>query len=204
MIESDKIKLASQQLASLSTEAINELLKDMANALEAGAEEILVANERDLSRMDSSDPKYDRLRLTHERLSAIASDCRNVASLPSPLGRILSQRTMPNGLEISRVSVPFGVIGVIYEARPNVTLDVTALCLKAGSAVILKGGSDAIYAGHELYNDAVKRVASAADVQMIYVSNAFHDTQKYLCVDGIHPNKAGQEKIAKTIVRAIV
>jgi glutamate-5-semialdehyde dehydrogenase len=115
----------------------------MANALEAGAEEILVANERDLSRMDSSDPKYDRLRLTRERIGAIASDCRNVASLPSPLGRILSQRTMPNGLEISRVSVPFGVIGVIYEARPNVTLDVTALCLKAGSAVILKGGSDA-------------------------------------------------------------
>lgn len=143
MIESDKIKLASQQLASLSTGAINELLEDMANALEAGTEEILVANERDLSRMDSSDPKYDRLRLTHERIGAIASDCRNVASLPSPLGRILSQRTMPNGLEISRVSVPFGVIGVIYEARPNVTLDVTALCLKAGSAVILKGGSDA-------------------------------------------------------------
>ncbi|MBO5871203.1 MAG: gamma-glutamyl-phosphate reductase, partial [Bacteroidaceae bacterium] len=116
MIESDKIKLASQQLAFLSTEAINELLKDMANALEAGAEEILKANEQDLSRMDSGDPKYDRLRLTRERIGAIASDCRNVASLPSPLGRILSQRTMPNGLEISRVSVPFGVIGVIYEA----------------------------------------------------------------------------------------
>jgi glutamate-5-semialdehyde dehydrogenase len=93
--------------------------------------------------MDASDPRYDRLLLTPERISAIASDCRNVATLPSPLGRVLSHRVLPNGLDVSRVSVPFGVIGVIYEARPNVTLDVTALCLKAGSAVILKGGSDA-------------------------------------------------------------
>lgn len=143
LMESEYIKLASRHLASLSTEAINTLLVDMANAVERGTDAILAANVHDLERMDPADPKYDRLRLTAERISGIAADCRNVASLPSPLGRVLSHRTLPNGLDISRISVPFGVIGVIYEARPNVTLDVAALCLKAGSAVVLKGGSDA-------------------------------------------------------------
>ena len=142
-MESEYIKLASRHLASLSTEAINTLLVDMANAVERGTDAILAANAHDLERMDPADPKYDRLRLTAERISGIAADCRNVASLPSPLGRVLSHRTLPNGLDLSRISVPFGVIGVIYEARPNVTLDVAALCLKAGSAVVLKGGSDA-------------------------------------------------------------
>ena len=142
-MESEFIKLASRHLASLSTEAINPLLVDMANAVERGTDAILAANAYDLERRDPADPKYDRLRLTAERISGIAADCRNVASLPSPLGRVLSHRTLPNGLDISRISVPFGVIGVIYEARPNVTLDVAALCLKAGSAVVLKGGSDA-------------------------------------------------------------
>lgn len=142
-MESEFIKLASRHLASLSTEAINTLLVDMANAVERGTDAILAANAHDLERMDPADPKYDRLRLTAERISGIAADCRNVASLPPPLGRVLSHRTLPNGLDISRISVPFGVIGVIYEARPNVTLDVAALCLKAGSAVVLKGGSDA-------------------------------------------------------------
>lgn len=142
-MESEYIKLASRHLASLGTEAINTLLVDMANAVERGTDAILAANAHDLERMDPADPKYDRLRLTAERISGIAADCRNVASLPSPLGRVLSHRILPNGLDISRISVPFGVIGVIYEARPNVTLDVAALCLKAGSAVVLKGGSDA-------------------------------------------------------------
>ena len=142
-MESEYIKLASRHLASLGAEAINSLLVDMADAVERSTETILAANAHDLERMDPADPKYDRLRLTAERISGIASDCRNVASLPSPLGRVLSHRILENGLDISRISVPFGVIGVIYEARPNVTLDVAALCLKAGSAVVLKGGSDA-------------------------------------------------------------
>lgn len=142
-MESEYIKLASRHLASLGAETINSLLVDMADAVERSTEAILAANAHDLERMDPADPKYDRLRLTAERISGIASDCRNVASLPSPLGRVLSHRVLENGLDISRISVPFGVIGVIYEARPNVTLDVAALCLKAGSAVVLKGGSDA-------------------------------------------------------------
>lgn len=142
-MEASYIKMASRNMASLSVEAVNSLLSDLADALEDSTDIILAANASDLARMDASDPRYDRLLLTPERISSIASDCRNVATLPSPLGRVLSHRVLPNGLDVSRVSVPFGVIGVIYEARPNVTLDVTALCLKAGSAVILKGGSDA-------------------------------------------------------------
>jgi glutamate-5-semialdehyde dehydrogenase len=94
--------------------------------------------------MDKADPKYDRLKLSEERIKGIASDIRNVASLPYPVGRILSETVRPNGLKISKISVPFGVIGIIYEARPNVTFDVFSLCLKSGNACILKGGSDAI------------------------------------------------------------
>lgn len=142
-MDSENIKRASRHLATMSVDAVNDLLMDMADSLQQNTTAILEANARDLSRMDASDPKYDRLRLTEERIAGMASDCRNVASLPSPLGRVLSHRVLPNGLDLSRVSVPFGVIGVIYEARPNVTLDVSSLCIKAGSAVILKGGSDA-------------------------------------------------------------
>lgn len=142
-MEWEYIRSASRRLATMAVEEVDSLLRDMADALERSAESILDANAEDLARMDASLPGYDRLRLTRERIACMAADCRNVAGLPSPLGRVLSRRVLPNGLELSRVSVPFGVIGVIYEARPNVTLDVTALCLKAGSAVILKGGSDA-------------------------------------------------------------
>lgn len=142
-MESEYIRSASRRLAAMPVEEVDSLLRDMADALERGAEAILDANAEDLARMDAALPGYDRLRLTRERIAGMAADCRNVAGLPSPLGRVLSRKILSNGLELSRVSVPFGVIGVIYEARPNVTLDVTALCLKAGSAVILKGGSDA-------------------------------------------------------------
>lgn len=137
------IKNASLQLARLTVEQKDALLRNMADAVEATIPSVLAANASDLSRMDVNDPKYDRLQLTEQRIRDIAADCRHVSQLPSPLGRKLIERTLPNGLRLERVSVPFGVIGVIYEARPNVTLDVTSLCLKAGSAVVLKGGSDA-------------------------------------------------------------
>ena len=143
MINSDKIKAAARRLNECSQEEINEVLLSMADALEKHIPEVLEANAIDLSRMDKANPMYDRLLLNEERLKGIAADTRKVATLPSPLGRILEERTLPNGLNVQRVSVPFGVIGVIYEARPNVTVDVAALCLKAGSACILKGGSDA-------------------------------------------------------------
>lgn len=139
-----KVLKASRSLNLVSVETINNVLNHVADAAIANSEAILVENAKDLARMDKSDPKYDRLKLTADRIAGIASDMRNVASLPSPVGRALMQATRPNGLKISKVSVPFGVIGIIYEARPNVTFDVFSLCLKSGNACILKGGSDAI------------------------------------------------------------
>ena len=136
-------KDASIDLAIIDTETINQVLLAVADRAIAEADTILAANAKDLQRMNESNPMYDRLKLTRERIEGIASDTRKVASLPSPLGKILKQSTLPNGLELRRVSVPFGVIGIVYEARPNVTFDVFALCLKAGSACILKGGKDA-------------------------------------------------------------
>ena len=142
-MNSEDIKTASRLLAACSESEINALLVEIADELERRIPEVLEANAKDQARMDPANPMFDRLVLNEERLRGIAADTRKVAALPSPLGRTLEERTLPNGLEIKRVSVPFGVIGVIYEARPNVTVDVASLCLKAGSACILKGGSDA-------------------------------------------------------------
>lgn len=136
-------KDASYAIAALGDDIRNKVLLNVADAIEAQTPGLLAANREDLDRMDSSNPLYDRLKLTESRLHGIAEDMRKVASLPCPVGRILESRTLPNGLELSKVSVPFGVIGVIYEARPNVTFDVFSLCLKSGNACILKGGKDA-------------------------------------------------------------
>ena len=134
---------ASRQLITLSDQAINRILTDTADELINRQAEVLTANEKDLTRMDPANPKYDRLKLTTDRLAGIAGDMRNVASLPSPLSKVISEAIRPNGMAIRKVSVPFGVIGVIYEARPNVTFDVFSLCFKSANACILKGGSDA-------------------------------------------------------------
>ena len=138
-----QVKQASKKLALLNDTERNAILGELADMTEARMEDLLLANALDLQRMDPADPRYDRLQLTESRLRNIAADLRNVASLPSPLGRVLKHSILPNGLELTRVSVPFGVIGIIFEARPNVCFDCFALCLKAGSACILKGGSDA-------------------------------------------------------------
>jgi len=122
---------------------VGQLLKYLADQLTMNISALMVANQKDLDRMSMKDPKYDRLKLTPERITDIANDMRQVALLPSPVGRILEQRTRPNGLEISKISVPIGVVGIIYEARPNVTFDVFSLCIKSGNACVLKGGSDA-------------------------------------------------------------
>ena len=137
------VKDASIDLAILDTDTINKVLLAVADRAVSAANTILAANAQDLQRMDINNPMYDRLKLTQERIESIANDTRKVASLPSPLGKTLKHSTLPNGLELKRISVPFGVIGIVYEARPNVTFDVFALCLKAGSACILKGGKDA-------------------------------------------------------------
>ena len=130
-------------LQKLSDAEVSKILLEVASALRAATDDILTANALDLSRMDPANPKYDRLKLTSERIDGIASDMENVAVLPSPLGKVLSEAVRPNGMTITKVSVPFGVIGVIYEARPNVTADVFSLCFRSGNVSVLKGGSDA-------------------------------------------------------------
>ncbi|GHV55687.1 gamma-glutamyl phosphate reductase [Bacteroidia bacterium] len=134
---------ASYTLLEYNDELLSRVLTDTADALLSGKSTVLTANAEDLSRMSPDDPKYDRLKLTEKRMEDMSSDMRQVASLPSPLGKILFEDTRPNGMHIKKISVPFGVIGIIYEARPNVTFDVFSLCLKSGNVCLLKGGSDA-------------------------------------------------------------
>lgn len=138
-----KSRIAARSAAQLGDERINSVLCAVANEAEARISYILEANQCDLARMNPDDPKYDRLMLTAERIRSIAADIRAVATLSSPLNRVLCDTTRPNGMHLQRISVPFGVVGVIYEARPNVSFDVFSLCFKAGNACVLKGGSDA-------------------------------------------------------------
>ena len=144
-----RVKQASKTLALLTDQQRNDVLNAVADAIIANKARILEANVQDLAKMDKSNPLYDRLQLTEKRLQDIAADMRNVATLPSPLGHITKQKTLPNGLRLCRVSVPFGVIGMIYEARPNVTYDVFSLCFKSGNACVLKGGRDAVVSNEE-------------------------------------------------------
>ncbi|RUT79843.1 glutamate-5-semialdehyde dehydrogenase [Ancylomarina longa] len=139
----NKVKEAARNLSSIHQDTINNTLMALAGVVRSSSREILTANKKDLDKMSIYDPKYDRLLLSEERIEGIASDIENVVQLPSPLGKILSEKSLDNGLGIKKLSVPLGTIGIIYEARPNVTLDVFALCFKSGNACVLKGGSDA-------------------------------------------------------------
>ncbi len=155
-----RARAASLTLPMLSDDKRNAVLQTVARAIEARTPQLLEANAQDLARMDRSNPMFDRLMLTAERLKGIASDMRHVSMLPSPLGRTLKETTLPNGLHLRRVSVPFGVIGMIYEARPNVTFDVFSLCFKSGNACVLKCGKDAEYscrAGVDLIHDVMRQ-----------------------------------------------
>ena len=138
-----QVREASRSLLHLSDKTIAQVLCAVADEMVAQTTVILKANDEDLSRMDPDNPKFDRLKLTQERIEGIAADMRNVALLPSPVGKVLRDTVRPNGLKIKQVSVPFGVIGIIYEARPNVSFDVFSLCLRSHNACVLKGGSDA-------------------------------------------------------------
>lgn len=143
----EKARMASYKLATMSSHAKNECLMSMAAAIENSTNEIIAANEIDMrAGMENgmSAAMLDRLRLTPDRISAIAKGLRDIVSLEDPVGRRLSTVIRPNGLKIEKVSVPIGVIGIVYESRPNVTVDAAGLCLKAGNAVILRGGSEAI------------------------------------------------------------
>jgi glutamate-5-semialdehyde dehydrogenase len=142
--------LIAGRKTSLAPAVINQVLEDLAGETIAQTNHLLEENKKDLNRMDQANPNYDRLKLTTARIQDIAKDIVNVARLENPLGHILSEKTMPNGLHISKISVPLGVVGVIYEARPNVTFDVFALCFKTGNICILKGGSDAAYSNQAI------------------------------------------------------
>jgi glutamate-5-semialdehyde dehydrogenase len=163
----ERVKRASKSLALLSDEQRNEILNAVADAIVNNKARILDANAQDLAKMSKDNPLYDRLQLTDSRLEGIASDMRNVATLPSPLGHITKQKTLPNGLRLCRVSVPFGVVGMIYEARPNVTFDVFSLCFKSGNACVLKGGKDADCSNREevaLIHDILEQYGVSKDV----------------------------------------
>lgn len=141
---------ASKLLNQLNEIEINTLLEAIAKATETNIFYILSENQKDLQLMDKSNPKYDRLLLNEDRIHNIINDMRNVASFPSPVGKVLFEKTLPNGLNLKKITVPFGVIGIIYEARPNVSFDVFSLCLKSGNACILKGGSDAKFSNNAI------------------------------------------------------
>jgi len=147
-----KVLEASRTMNVIDGEKINKVLMMVADAAVSHTESIISENKKDLDLMEKSDPRYDRLLLNADRINGIASDIKTVAGLPSPLNHIISDTRRPNGLKIKRISVPFGVIGIIYEARPNVTFDVFSLCLKSGNACILKGGSDAINSNIAIVN----------------------------------------------------
>ena len=148
----ENARVAARKLNLVDTETIDKILLAVADEAEKEVDYILQENCRDLALMPKTDPKYDRLMLSRERILGITSDMRKVARLPSPLGRILASFDRPNGMRIEKVSVPFGVIGIIYEARPNVTFDVFSLCLKSGNVCILKGGSDAQHSNNAIIN----------------------------------------------------
>ena len=163
----EKVKRASKSLALLSDEQRNEILNAVADAIINNKTRILDANAQDLAKMEKTNPLYDRLQLTDSRLEGIASDMRNVATLPSPLGHITKQKTLDNSMRLCRVSVPFGVIGMIYEARPNVTFDVFSLCFKSGNACVLKGGKDADCSNREevaLIHEILEQYGVSKDV----------------------------------------
>ena len=163
----ERVKRASKSLALLSDTQRNEILNAVADAIIHHQARILEANAQDLAKMSKENPLYDRLQLTESRLEGIAADMRNVATLPSPLGHITKQKTLPNGLRLCRVSVPFGVISMIYEARPNVTFDVFSLCFKSGNACVLKGGKDADCSNREevaLIHEILEQYGVSKDV----------------------------------------
>ena len=177
----DKTKKASLRLSSLSDKARNAVLLRLADAIVAEADTLLAANAKDLQNRQPSDPLYDRLQLTKERLEGIAADMRKVVSLPDPLGRVLVDRVLPNGLQLRKVSVPFGVIGVIYESRPNVTFDVFSLCFKSGNACLLKGGRDAQQSNLAAVA-LIKRVleSMAVDTDVVNLLPATHEAAQAL------------------------
>ena len=183
MIENtlELLKNASYSLPMLEEDRINDVLLALASAIESNSSLLLEANAKDLARMDRNNPVYDRLMLTGERLAGIASDMRHVAELENPVGKVIDERVRPNGMKLTRVRVPFGVIGVIYEARPNVSFDVFSLCFKSRNACALKGGSDA-YDSNKAIVDLIHSVLTdkGIDPHVVELLPAGHDAAQEL------------------------
>ena len=160
------VSQASRKLVHLNDQEIAAILNELADLTIQEIPALLDANQKDLDRMDPKNPKYDRLLLNEARLQSIAADLRKVANLPSPLNHKLEERTLPNGLQLSRVSVPIGVIGIVFESRPNVTFDVFALCLKSGNASVLKGSRDAHFSNLAIV-DLIQQVLRKHDLDQV-------------------------------------
>lgn len=154
---------ASASVRRLSPARKTDLLNRLADLLGAHKTDILAENRKDLDRMPESDPKYDRLKLTDARIDGLATSLRDVAVLPDPAGEVLVDRTIEQGLQLKKIAVPLGVVGVIYEARPNVTIDVASLCLRSGNACVLKGGKEADFSNRYLVG-LIQSVLSEFDV----------------------------------------
>ncbi|MDX1607510.1 MAG: glutamate-5-semialdehyde dehydrogenase, partial [Candidatus Competibacterales bacterium] len=177
--ELNQCREAARRLATVPPEKLRQVLLRIADLIDGAHEQILAANAKDLSRMDPADPKYDRLRLDPERLAGIAADTRSVADLPCPVGEVLEERALENGLRLSKVRVPIGVVAVIYESRPNVTVDVVALCLRTGNAAVLKGSRDAADSNRALV-DLLHRALAEFDLPAgaVYLAPAEREALK--------------------------
>jgi glutamate-5-semialdehyde dehydrogenase len=166
--------------STISEEKINTVLNDLADAAENATADILLENKKDLDRMDVSNPKYDRLLLNEERIKNIAADIKNVATLPSPLGIVLEERILPNKLELKKISVPLGIIGIVFESRPNVTFDVFSLCFKSGNASVLKGSRDAHFS-NIIIVDLIKKILSDHGLpEIVYLAPIERESLKYI------------------------
>lgn len=186
-IQLKQVKAASYRLIELDDEKRNQVLLALSQALKDSCDRLLIENAKDLALMPSEDPRYDRLLLTHDRILAIANDVANIARLVSPIGKQLEERIRPNGLRLQKISVSLGVVGVIYESRPNVTIDVFSLCFKAGNACVLKGGKEAHDSNTALVN-IIKNVLKAHHVaiESVYLMpNNREATQTLLHATGI-------------------
>jgi glutamate-5-semialdehyde dehydrogenase len=202
-----KAKQAARRLASLPTSTKNQALLAMADALEAKSDELTAANERDLEAFGTANDKKamaDRLRLTDKRIKEMAAGLREVAQLPDPVGMMSAMWTRPNGMQVGRVRVPIGVIGIIYESRPNVTADSAALCLKSGNVCVLRGGSEAIHSNTAIaaiLSDAAQK-AGVPPGSITFVDRADREVVPVLlkqdqCIDLIIPR--GGESLMKII-----
>ena len=174
-----RTRFAASSLAMASGESRNRVLACIAELIRVNSSEILRENQQDLDQMAIDHPMRDRLLLTQDRLDALALSVLSVMQLPDPTGQVLSKKTLPNGLDLSKITVPLGVVGVIFESRPNVTIDVVALCIRSGNAVVLRGGSDAFHTNTilvKLIHQALEKHEFSTDLVYLMPTDRAHVT----------------------------